>query len=263
MPVPSEFLGSAQADREIAANLDIALDLFAEHNCRATFFFLGRIGRSAPDLIRRVAEAGHEIGCHSLEHLRITGMSASEFRAALREAKSLLEDASGQPVIGFRAPEFSIGTANRWAFDALVDAGFRYDSSVVPTRVHDVYGMKGTPKEIFRWPNGLIEFPLPTVRFLGADWPVGGGGYFRLFPVAWTQRFYMARQSRAEPATFYIHPYEIGPQAPRIPGLGPLQRLRHYLRRAQGAVRLAPLLAAVPFVSMAEVLTEAGFLDRS
>jgi polysaccharide deacetylase family protein (PEP-CTERM system associated) len=263
VPVPSGLLGSQAADFEIAANLDVALELFEQHSCRATFFFLGRIARTAPDLVRRVVDHGHEIGCHSLEHLRITGQTQSVFRAALREAKSSLEDVSGQAVIGFRAPEFSIGTNNRWAFDELAQAGFRYDSSVMPTQVHDVYGMRGTEKGIFRWSNGLVEFPLPTVRFLGADWPVGGGGYFRLFPVRWTCRFYQSRQERADPVAFYIHPYEIGPHAPKIPGLSWLQQFRHYVRQAEGAVRLPPLLSSVAFTTMRDVLTNAGFLDQS
>ncbi|HUU46010.1 MAG TPA: polysaccharide deacetylase family protein [Acidobacteriota bacterium] len=257
--VPADLLETGRSDTEIAANLDATLALLERFGCRATFFFLGRIGRTAPHLVRRVADAGHEIGCHSLWHLRLAAFSPGELRAALREARSLLEDASGTRVVGFRAPEFSIREANRWAFDTLVETGFRYDSSVVPTGLHDVYGMNGIPQAIFRWPNGLIEFPLPVVRLFGLDIPVGGGGYFRLYPVSWTLRTLRRRSRQGRPTAFYVHPYEIGPSAPRLPGLPPWRRLRHYIRLGDGGRRLTVLLRSLKFAPMADVLAAAGF----
>jgi polysaccharide deacetylase family protein (PEP-CTERM system associated) len=248
-------------DLEIEENLNVTLELLHEHGVTATFFFLGRIAISAPRLVKRVLEAGHEIGCHSLNHLRITGQSRDEFRRDLHVAKSSLEDASGARVIGFRAPDFSIGDGNLWAFDELLEAGFRYDSSVVPTSIHDVYGMVNTPEGIFRWPNGLVEFPLPIARFFRFRIPIGGGGYFRLFPQSWTVRAFESRNSRNQPATFYIHPYEIGPVAPRLPGLSFARRFRHYVRLAAGSERIAPLLKSVSFSSMADILRSRGFLD--
>lgn len=259
VPVPPELLETGRNDAEIAANLDTTLALLERHGCRATFFFLGRIGRTAPHLVRRVAEAGHEIGCHSLWHLRLPAFSPGDLRAALHEARSLLEDASGTRVVGFRAPEFSIREGNRWVFDTLLETGFRYDSSVMPTSVHDVYGMNGIPQAIFRWPNGLIEFPLPVARLFGLDIPVGGGGYFRLYPVSWTLRTLRRRARKGRPTAFYIHPYEIGRSAPRLPGLSPLRRLRHYIRLGEGGRRLAVLLRSLEFAPMADVLAEAGF----
>lgn len=247
-------------DREIEENLNATLELLDLHSVQATFFFLGRIAVSAPRLVRQVAEAGHEIGCHSLEHIRITGQSRSEFCRDLRKAKSELEDASGAEVIGFRAPDFSIGATNLWAFDELCESGFKYDSSVVPTTLHDFYGMKDVPEHIFLWPNGLIEFPLPVFRVLGRSVPTGGGGYFRLFPVAWTRRVFEGKYRRNIPSTFYIHPYEIGLSAPRLPALSFGRRLRHYLRLDKGRQRLTPLLKAVPFTTMSRVLSQAGFL---
>jgi polysaccharide deacetylase family protein (PEP-CTERM system associated) len=248
-------------DREIEANLSVTLDLLSEHRTTATFFFLGRIARTAPHLVRRVADAGHEIGCHSLHHRRITGQSEGDFRAQLTEAKGRLEDASGKAVIGFRAPDFSITDDNRWALDALADAGFRYDSSIVPTGLHDVYGMRDVPEDVFRWPNGLVEFPLPVVHILGGAFPIGGGGYFRLYPLALTTRFYRGQTRRGRATVFYIHPYEIGPAAPRLTGLSPARRFRHYVRLSKGKKRLSRLLRVAPFGTMAGVLTAIGFLD--
>ena len=255
------LLETSAMDREIEENLSATLDLLSEHQTTATFFFLGRIAQTAPHLVRRVADAGHEIGCHSLYHRRINGQSEVEFRTQLGEAKHRLEDACGREVIGFRAPEFSITDANRWALDALAEAGFRYDSSIVPTGLHDVYGMQGVDEEVFRWPNGLIEFPLPVVHVLGGSFPVGGGGYFRLYPLTFTKRFYR-RQTRRDRATvFYIHPYEIGSVAPRLTGLSFARRFRHYVRLSKGIKRLPELLKAAPFGTMADVLAEKGFLN--
>lgn len=257
VPVAESYLDHNVMDREIGENLRVALDLLAEFNVHATFFFLGRIAVTSPQLLRRVADAGHEIGCHSLNHLRITGQTRGEFRRDLHTAKSALEDASGQAVLGFRAPDFSIGRRNMWALDELYEAGFRYDSSIVPTSLHDVYGMSDVPETLFRWPNGLIEFPMPVMRITRFGIPFGGGGYFRLFPGSWTRRFFAARNRKMLPTAFYIHPYEIGATAPRLPGLSWTRRFRHYVRLHDGAIRIGPLLRAVPFTTMSQVLTDA------
>lgn len=258
--VGPEYLDVRLMDEEIARNLEVALELFAKFKISATFFFLGRIAISSPHLVRMVAEAGHEIGCHSLEHLRITGQTVERFRADLQKAKAALENASETSVAGFRAPDFSIGPNNLWAFDELVRAGFLYDSSVVSTSIHDVYGMPGDHVRIFQWSNGLVEFPMPTAKILGVRVPAGGGGYFRLFPASWTVRLFCSRMRRNIPSAFYIHPYEIGLIAPRLPGLSFSRRLRHYVRLHKGVERLTPLLEKVPFTTMSRVLTEAGFL---
>ncbi|MBI5868154.1 MAG: DUF3473 domain-containing protein [candidate division Zixibacteria bacterium] len=261
--VEDSLLGADVNDREIAANLSVTLDLFAEHQRRATFFFLGRIARTAPDLVRQVADAGHEIGCHSLFHRRITGQTPAEFRLQLATARKALEDASGGRVIGFRAPDFSIGAGNKWAFDELAAGGFLYDSSVVPTSLHDVYGMATVPRGIFRWPNGLIEFPLPVLKVFGQALPIGGGGYFRLYPSSVTRSYFRTQMTRGTPSVFYIHPYEIGPQAPRLPGLPLMRRFRHYIRLGNGRERLSRLLRILPFTTMSDVLKRSGFLEKS
>lgn len=261
--VDPALLESSARDREIATNLALTLDLLSEHKTSATFFFLGRIAQTAPHLVRRVADAGHEIGCHSLYHRRITGQSAGEFRTQVSEAKSRLQDAGRKEVIGFRAPDFSITAANKWALDVLAETGFRYDSSIVPTGLHDVYGMQNVPEDVFRWPNGLIEFPLPVAHVLGGAFPIGGGGYFRLYPLMVTRRFYRRQTEHDRATVFYIHPYEIGPAAPRLDGLSLSRRFRHYVRLDKGRKRIARLLEAAPFGTMADVLKAKGYLDQA
>ena len=258
--VDPALLDTSAMDREIDENLSVTLDLLSEHQTTATFFFLGRIGQTAPHLVRRAADAGHEIGCHSLYHRRITGQTEGEFRAQLGEAKSRLEEACGREVIGFRAPDFSITAESKWALDVLTESGFRYDSSIVPTGLHDVYGMRNVPEDVFRWPNGLIEFPLPVMHFLGQSFPVGGGGYFRLYPLMVTKRFYRRQAKRGKATVFYIHPYEIGPVAPRLPGLSLTRRFRHYVRLDKGRERLPRLLRAASFGTMADVLKAKALL---
>jgi len=260
--VGAALLSDDRNDREVEENLGPTLELLSASGRRATFFFLGRIGQTAPHLVRRVADAGHEIACHSLHHRRITGQTQEEFRRDLLIARAGLENAGGQPVVGFRAPDFSIGEANRWALDVIWESGFRYDSSIVPTSIHDVYGMKGIPESIFRWHNGLIEFPLPVVHLFGTALPIGGGGYFRLYPLSVTRLFYERRTRSRRPSVFYIHPYEIGPSAPRLSGLSMGRRFRHYVRLDRGRERLLPLLKAVPFDTMANVLRAAGFAEE-
>ena len=122
--------------------------------------------------------------------------------------------------------------------------------------------MPDVPEEVFRWPNGLIEFPLPVVRALGASFPVGGGGYFRLLPLTLTRMFYHRQSRRGRATVFYIHPYEIGPAAPRLAGLSLTRRFRHYVRLSKGNKRLRRLLQDVPFGTMADVLVKMGFLSR-
>ncbi len=257
--VAESLLDRETMDREIEENLAVTLDLLARFKTHATFFFLGRIALTAPHLVGRVAAVGHEIGCHSLNHLRINGQTRDEFRRDLRTAKAALEAASGRDVIGFRAPDFSIGRGNLWAIEELGEAGFLYDSSIVPTSLHDVYGMANVSERLFRWPNGLIEFPMPVVHLLKSGIPFGGGGYFRLFPSVWTRRFFTGRNRRGIPTAFYIHPYEIGGIAPKLPELSMTRRFRHYVRLREGVRRISPLLDSVSFTTMANVLTQAGF----
>jgi hypothetical protein len=150
-----------------------------------------------------------------------------------------------------------------WALDILHEEGFQYDSSVYPIGIHDVYGIKGANPFVFRWPNGLVEFPLSTINIMRRRLPFGGGGYFRLYPLAVTERCIAATNRRGHPAMFYIHPYEVGPVIPHVPQMSPYRRFRHYYRARGGAPRLQRLLQRFRFAPAVEVLREMGAIDAS
>lgn len=226
----------------VQANVDRMLSLFAQSNARATFFSLGCVAERHPDLIRRIVDDGHELASHGFAHLRVTEQTAAEFRDDVRSAKHLLEDISGCEVIGYRAPSFSIGKASQWAFDCLVESGYRYSSSVYPVH-HDHYGMPDASRVAYEALPGLTELPLPTVRRLGRNFPAGGGGYFRLLPYMasrWLLREY--RRSTGQPAIFYMHPWEIDPGQPRVASVDSKTRFRHYVSLSRTEGRLGRLL---------------------
>lgn len=227
----------------VEANIDRILSLLSEANVRATFFSLGWIADRYPAMIRRVFDGGHEIASHGYDHHRATEQKYGAFLADIRLAKAVLEDVSGNEVKGYRAPSFSIGTRNTWAFDCIADAGYRYSSSVYPIR-HDHYGVPDAPRFAHEVRTGLLEVPVTTVRLLSANWPAGGGGYFRLLPYCMSR--WSIRRVNAidrQPAMFYFHPWELDPEQPRIKGPGMKARFRHYLNLERMAPRLHRLLA--------------------
>jgi polysaccharide deacetylase family protein (PEP-CTERM system associated) len=246
---------SPKAEREeIELNTLAILDLLAELGQRATFFVLGRIGRDMTRLVRRIAEAGHEIACHSFEHRRLHRLAPSAVRAALGDAKRYLEDAGGCAVGGFRAPDFSITEQNLWVLDLLREAGFTYDSSVYPTGLHDVYGIRGFPAGPVRLANGLIEVPLSALRVLGWGIPFGGGGYLRLYPLAITRWLYRAHNRQGCAGVLYLHPYEMGRVIPRIDKLSMARTFRTYVGVKGAARKLAALIRDQHFVAIDEYL---------
>ena len=201
-------------------NVDRILALLAEHDVHATFFTLGWVAERYPALVRRIIEGGHELASHGYEHHRATDQGYGEFLADIRLAKAVLEDIAGQPVRGYRAPSFSVGPDNDWAFDCIATAGYRYSSSVYPIR-HDHYGVPDGPRFAHEVREGLLEVPVATVRVLQSNWPAGGGGYFRLLPYRvsrWSLRRVNAVDGR--PAMFYFHPWELDPGQPRVAGPG-------------------------------------------
>jgi len=215
----------------VEANMDRILALFERHGVRATFFTLGWIAERYPQVVRRIVAGGHELASHGYGHLRASDQTRAEFASDIRSAKALLEDIGGQAVLGYRAPSFSIGRANLWALDELLEAGYRYSSSIYPI-AHDHYGMPEAPRFAFypNGPEGLLEVPITTVQMLGRNLPAGGGGYFRLLPYA-LSRWMMAKVNRddRQPSLFYFHPWEIDTQQPRPEGLGAKARFRHYI----------------------------------
>lgn len=228
----------------VEGNVERILALLAGAGYHATFFTLGCVAERFPAMVRRIVAAGHELASHGFAHGRADRQTPDAFRTDIRAAKHLLEDIAGVAVAGYRAPCFSIGAANPWAFDVIAEAGYRYSSSVYPIR-HDTYGMPGAPRLPFRaGASGLLELPLATTRMLGCTLPCAGGGYFRLFPYA-LSRWLLRRRQAAErrPCVFYFHPWELDPGQPRVGGLSARSRFRHYLHLERTEGRLRRLLA--------------------
>jgi len=227
----------------IEANIERILALLAEQDVRATFFTLGWIAERYPELVRQIVAGGHELASHGYEHYRASEQTIGKFLADIRLAKAVLEDISGTPVQGYRAPSFSIGASNPWAFDCIAEAGYRYSSSVYPIR-HDHYGSPHSPRFPHDIRPGLLEVPVTTVRALNSNWPAGGGGYFRLMPYRMS-RWSIRRVNAVDrqPAIFYFHPWELDPEQPRVDGVSRKTRFRHYLNLDRMHPRLRRLLA--------------------
>jgi polysaccharide deacetylase family protein (PEP-CTERM system associated) len=249
--------GTGSLESRVERSVDELLVLMSTSRARATFFVLGEVAARHPAMVRRIAEAGHEIGCHSDQHEDVHRQSPAQFRADTRRAKGRIEDALGAAIVGYRAPNFSIGADQSWAYAILVEEGFRYDSSTHPIW-HDRYGQPGAPRfpyEIYRdGPDALMEFPIGTVRLLGVNLPIGGGGFFRLLPVAAT-RLGIAHVNAAErrPVMFYLHPWELDSGQPR-PRMAWHHRFRLYVGVEKEATKLAALLGRFHFGTAREVL---------
>ena len=237
----------------IERNVGRILELLAEHNVKATFFTLGWIAERYPQMVGRIVGAGHEIASHGYGHERASDLSKEALSQDVQRAKHLLEDLSGLPVIGYRAPSFSIGTANLWAFDVLARAGYRYSSSIYPIK-HDHYGMPDSPRFAYRVGAGLLEIPVTTLRVMNRNLPSSGGGYFRLLPYA-LSRWMLQRVNREdrEPAVFYFHPWELDVNQPRIAGINAKTRFRHYVNLARTEGRLKSLLQDFRWGRMDEI----------
>jgi polysaccharide deacetylase family protein (PEP-CTERM system associated) len=227
----------------VERNVDRILEMLAAQGTHATFFTLGWVAERYPQLVHRIVAGGHELASHGYGHQRASELSPAEFLQDVSRAKKILEDLGGAPVLGYRAPSFSIGTGNLWAFDSLAQAGYRYSSSVYPIK-HDHYGMPDSPRFAYRLPSGLIEVPVTTVRMGQRNLPSSGGGYFRLLPYA-VSRWLLRRVNREdrEAAVFYFHPWEIDAGQPRVAGIDAKTRFRHYVNIPRMEGRLQQLLA--------------------
>ena len=242
-------------ESRVCANADRLLSILDRANVRATFFVLGWVAKRFPALVRRIASCGHEIASHGYSHKLIYEDTPDAFRADLRRAKHVIEAAAGTRVVGYRAPSYSVTARSLWALDILIEEGYEYDASIFPIH-HDRYGIASSPRHVYRvWrrQGSLWEIPGSTVRLAGLNLPVAGGGYFRLLPYAWT-KWGIDRVNRREgqPVVFYLHPWEIDPQQPRIP-LSRLRRLRHYSNLNRTEARLERLLADFRFDSISAV----------
>ncbi len=239
----------------VAGSTERLLEHLAAANVRATFFVLGWVAERQPSLVRAIRDAGHEVGCHSYAHRLIYEQTEAEFRADLRRGLRVLEDTLGEPITLYRAPSFSITRRSLWALDVLIEEGIRVDSSIYPTH-HDRYGIPGTPlapHRIERPAGSLWEFPPPVWRCLGYPLPVGGGGYFRLFPYRLTRRGLRQINDEGRPFAAYLHPWELDPDQPRLPAKA-LSRFRHYLNLRRTEDRLLQLLRDFPFGTLTEAL---------
>jgi polysaccharide deacetylase family protein (PEP-CTERM system associated) len=246
----------AGMESRVSANTERLLDLFAEFGVRSTFFVLGWVAQRDAALVRRIAERGHEVASHGYAHRLIYDQTPAAFREDVRKAKALLQDASGRPVVGYRAPSYSITPRSLWALDVLLEEGYEYDASIFPIR-HDRYGIPVSAREpyaIERKVGTLIEVPGSTTQVGPLNLPIAGGGYFRILPYWWT-RWGISRVNRVErrPAIFYLHPWEIDPDQPRLDA-GRLGRFRHYRHLDQTEGRLRQLLTDFKFDTVQSIV---------
>lgn len=239
----------------VERNVDLLLELLSHAGARATFFTLGWVAERHPAMVRRIAHAGHEVASHGWSHRKVTTLRPAEFREEVRVSKRLLEDLAGQPVLGFRAPSFSIGASNLWAFDVLIEEGYRYDSSIFPIR-RPGYGDPRAPWQhhVIRRPGGLLhEFPMATFPWRGLRLPVAGGGYLRHLPVGIIRRAFRSLAASGAAGVFYLHPWEVDAEQPRL-NVPLLTRMRHYGGLRRTIPRVAALLEEFPFTSFANHL---------
>lgn len=229
-------------ESRVVANTGRLIDLFARHGAKGTFFTLGSVAARHPGLVRAIAQAGHEVASHGYDHVRVCAQDPAAFAADVRRTRLTLEDIVGQPVLGYRAANFSIDRRTPWAHEILAEAGYRYSSSVNPIR-HDHYGEPDAPRAPFRpGSSALVEIPVTTVAWLGRRWPAGGGGYFRLVPYTlWRQALHRVNGRERRPANFFIHPWEVDPGQPRAAVRG-TARFRHYVNLGRCAGKLDRLL---------------------
>jgi polysaccharide deacetylase family protein (PEP-CTERM system associated) len=244
--------------RRVVANTDRFLDMFAGAGVRATFFVLGWVADRHPDLVRRIVAGGHELASHGYWHRLAHEQSETEFREDVGRARRLLEDVGSVPVVGYRAPTFSINARNPWAFDVLEQEGYRYSSSVYPIR-HDLYGLPAAPRVPYRpRPGKLLEIPMTTVRLAGRNLPSAGGGYFRLLPYALFRAALRRVNARdGVCGVFYTHPWEIDPGQPRVPQASRMAQFRHTVNLAHTEGRIRRLLRDFSWGRMDEVFAEA------
>lgn len=240
----------------VERNINRILEMLALNDTKATFFTLGWIAERYPQLIRKIVHEGHELASHGYGHERASDQSEEAFYSDIHLAKVVLEDLSDAEVNGYRAPSFSIGTGNLWAFDCLLRAGYRYSSSIYPIR-HDHYGMPNSPRFAHEVRPGLMEIPITTLRVLSRNLPSSGGGYFRLLPYP-ISRWMLKRVNATdgESGIFYFHPWEIDTEQPRIPGISRKTRFRHYVNIERMEGRLNQLLSDFKWGRMDHIFLE-------
>ncbi len=242
----------------VVGNVTRILNLLDQHETKATFFTLGWVAERYPALVREIVSRGHELASHGYGHERASDLTQQAFFDDISRAKFILEDLAGVAIKGYRAPSFSIGAGNLWAFDSLARAGYQYSSSVYPIQ-HDHYGMPDSPRFAYVVRPGLLEIPVTTLRVMNRNLPSSGGGYFRLFPYA-LSRWMLKQVNRNDEQSgiFYFHPWEIDVGQPRVMGIGSKTRFRHYVNIPRMEGRLRKLLSDFSWGRMDEI-----FLDKT
>ena len=239
----------------VANNVEFVLDLFDACEVKATFFTLGWVAEREPAAIRSIVERGHELASHGYDHARVFTLTREQFAADLERTRAILEDASGAPILGYRAPSFSIDGRTPWAHEVLAEQGYVYSSSVAPI-VHDHYGWREAPRFAFRPVEGsdLVEIPVTTAQIGERRLAAGGGGFFRVLPYAFS-KWAIARVNERDvrPAIFYFHPWEIDPDQPRVAGAPVRSRLRHYTNLGKMAGKLRKLAGDFSWGRMDEI----------
>jgi len=242
--------------KRVEHNTHRVLDLLSEHDVHATFFVLGWVAERLPHLVTEIARRGHEVACHGYAHRLVYRLGPARFRDDVARSKRILEDCLGSRITGFRAASCSIVETTLWALDILIEEGFEFDSSIFPVR-HDIYGIPGFHRFAVRLRRGageIVEIPLSTVRLFGRNWPVAGGGYFRLLPY-WITRMSLQRLNRRDraPAIVYLHPWELDVDQPRLPA-GAVSRFRQYTNLGRTESRLRRLLDDFTFAPIRDVI---------
>lgn len=250
----------------VEQNTQVLLDLFATQNLKATFFVLGWVAERCPSLVRSIVESGHELASHGYSHQLVYRQSESVFKEETLRSKRLLEDIGQVPVTGYRAASYSITRETPWAPDILCELGFEWDSSIFPIH-HDRYGVPGSPEDPY-WleaPSGgrLREYPLTTAKVAGMNVPAAGGGYFRQYPYALSRAlFRRASEGARKPLLFYLHPWEIDPEQPKVPGLSWKSRFRHYTNLHRCLPRLERLIQDFEFTTVSQAMASLELKQR-
>ncbi|MCP4985810.1 MAG: DUF3473 domain-containing protein [Colwellia sp.] len=245
-------------EQRVEASTYRLLELFEQHQAKCTFFTLGWVAERYPNLIKVIVDQGHELASHGFSHQRATMMTPEEFREDVYRSKQVLESASGEAIIGYRAPSFSFNDSNTWTYKILKDLGFEYSSSTYPIE-HDLYGVPDWPRFKYERAEGIIEIPVPTVRKNNRNTGIGGGGYFRLYPY-WLskRRIDNYLNTEKQPYSFYFHPWEIDPDQPRISGASVKSKLRHYLNLSRMEGKVVRLLEDYQWDTMKNVYLNRG-----
>lgn len=247
-----------QLPMRVEKNTYRLLELFEQHNAKSTFFTLGWVAEKCPALIKAIVDQGHELASHGYNHQRAVAMNSAQFKEDVYKSKSLLEDAGGCQIVGYRAPSFSINKTNEWTYDILVELGFKYSSSTYPI-AHDLYGVPEWPRFIYQREEGITEIPIPTLRNGENNTGIGGGGYFRLYPYFFSKKRiekYLAQENA--PYSFYFHPWEIDPEQPRIAGTSFKSKLRHYINLSRMENKIVRLLEDYQWSTMEDVYLNNG-----